>query len=243
MVQKHLADHAAALAGDHIEHAGRQPGFCADAGEGERGQRRGAGGLQDHGAAGRKGRGDLARDHGGREIPRRDRSDHANGLPHHPQPLPGHGRWDDFAVGAAGLLREPAEVAGRKRDLPLGFFKRLAVLFGDQPGQFVAPLGQQLVDAPQDLPAFQRRCRRPLREGLRGFVTRLPHVVAARIGQVGQRFACGGIGDAHRFAARRADPCPTHVHPRPLTDDTHTAHSSEIQGVPNSSCCGAGYPT
>src|SRR5438034_223083 len=119
------------------------------------------------------------------------------------------------------IFRKPAEIPGGKRDLAPGLVKRFPVLLGHQPRQVIALLGHQLEDPAEDLASFQPRRGRPRGEGFGGLVDGLPRVVPPGIGKLGQRFARGGIGDAHRLAARCADPRPAHIHLRTFTDDTH----------------------
>src|SRR5262249_60945479 len=63
-----LADRAC-LAGDDVEHALGDAGLVGKFGQRERGERRLGGRLAHHGAADRQRGGDLARDHGGGEVP------------------------------------------------------------------------------------------------------------------------------------------------------------------------------
>ncbi len=71
---------------------GGMPAFSGEHGERERGQRRFLRRLQHHRAAGRERGAGLARDHREREIPRRDRRDHADRFARH----------DDLRIRASG---------------------------------------------------------------------------------------------------------------------------------------------
>ncbi len=72
-VLEHLADHRARAArGDDVDDARRHARLLEDRHQGQRGQRRLRGRLEDDGAAGGERRADLARRHRGGEVPRRD---------------------------------------------------------------------------------------------------------------------------------------------------------------------------
>ncbi len=118
--------------GDDVEHARRNARFLGQRDQRERGQGRVLRGLADHRAAGGQGRGDLARDHRGGEVPRGDGGHHAHGLLEREHAPAGHGRGDDLAVHARGLLPEPFDVAGGIGDLALAFGQGLALLQGDE---------------------------------------------------------------------------------------------------------------
>jgi ParB family chromosome partitioning protein len=69
------------VAGDDAEHSGRQTRLFAELHHRERRQRRLLGRLQHHRVAGRERRAGLARWHRRGEVPRRDPSAGADGLP------------------------------------------------------------------------------------------------------------------------------------------------------------------
>ena len=97
---------------------------------------------------------ELARQHRGREIPRRDRGDDADRLLGDEDAAVGPGRRHDVAIGAAAFFGEPQHIGRRDRDLALRLGQRLALLGGQQFGQRllvvhdgVVQLAQQLVSA------------------------------------------------------------------------------------------------
>ena len=184
MIQEGLPHQNAAPGRDHVEHARRQSGVVADPRERERRERRGARRLQDDRATRREGGSDLPGDHGGWEVPRRDGAHDPDRLLEHPQALVGNRRRNDLSVDAAGLFGEPAEVGGGERDLALRFLERLAVLLGDEPRQAVAPLGHQIVDAPQDPSALDGGTGGPCGKGPGRFVDRPPHVLPSSVRQL-----------------------------------------------------------
>ena len=75
----HLVAHVA-VAGDHVEHPGRDAGLFGRLGDQEGVERRPRVGLEHHGAAGGQGRGDLHHVEHEREVERRDGTHHADGL-------------------------------------------------------------------------------------------------------------------------------------------------------------------
>ena len=106
----------------------------------QRRQRRLLGRLDDDRAAGGQRRGHLARDHGEREIPRRDRRADADRLLDDDQPLVRHRRRNRFAIGALAFLGEPLDERGAIGHFALRLGQRLAALGGDQLRQIVGVL-------------------------------------------------------------------------------------------------------
>jgi hypothetical protein len=119
-----------------------------------RGQRRLLGRLDDDGAAGGQGRGDLARDHRDGEVPRRDGGADADGLLQDDEALVVVGRGDGLAVDALGFLGEPLDEARAVDHFPARFGQRLALLGGHDPGEVVGVLDQQGVPLHQDRAAL-----------------------------------------------------------------------------------------
>ena len=93
----------------------RHAGLLGEPDERERRERRVLGRLCDDGAAGGQRRRDLARDHRRREVPRRDRGDHADRLLQPRTCVRPHRRGDDVAVGARRFLGEPLDVGSPHR--------------------------------------------------------------------------------------------------------------------------------
>lgn len=88
------------------------------------------GGLDDDGAAGCEGGGDLAGDHGRGEVPGRDDAADADGLADCHESGVGSGRWDRDAVGSGGLFGEPGDEVGGVDDLASGLREGLSILQG-----------------------------------------------------------------------------------------------------------------
>ena len=111
--------------GDDVEHAAGQAGLLEDLRQREHRQRRLLGGLDDHRAAGRDGRADLARAHRQREVPRRDRAGTGPTgcfiVSRRPAPV---GADRVAALDAHRLLGEPAQELGGVGDLGLGLGQR-----------------------------------------------------------------------------------------------------------------------
>ena len=87
-------------AGDDVDDAGGQLGLLADLGEGQRGERRRLGRLQDDGVAAGQRRRDLPRQHQQREVPGDDLAGHAERLGVGPEAGPGQ------LVGPPGVVEE-----------------------------------------------------------------------------------------------------------------------------------------
>src|SRR6185437_1222816 len=137
-------------AGDHIEHAGRDPGTRGERRRGERRVRRLARRLHDYAAAGGERRSRLARDHRQWKIPRRDGGDDADRLSQYEQASVGLMRGYDVAIEAFALLGEPFDEGGAVSDLTLGFRERLALFGRHERREIFLVRHQQLVPAAQD---------------------------------------------------------------------------------------------
>ncbi len=138
-------------AGDDIDDTGGDAGALGQLGQREGGIGGGAGGLDHHGAARRQGGAGLAGDHRRREVPRRDRGGHTDGLLDHDDVLAGLGAGDGVAVGAAGFLGEPLDKGRGVGDFALGFRQRLALFQGHQRAQVVLVLHHQVVPGVQQV--------------------------------------------------------------------------------------------
>ena len=137
MLAHRLADRRR-VSGHEVEHAGGHAGAQRELAERERGQRRLGRGLGDHRAADRERRRDLAGDHGGGKVPRRDRRHDADRLPDHDDARIGAEGRIDLAVDALGLLGEEFDEAGGVVDLAPRLGQRLALLAGHDEGDVVA---------------------------------------------------------------------------------------------------------
>ena len=100
-----------------------------------------------------KRRSGLARDHGGGEVPRRDRRHHADRLLDHDDAgIRLEGR-DGFAVDALCLLGEELDEARGIENFTLGLRQRLALLAAEQQRQLVGMLEHQIIPGANDLGA------------------------------------------------------------------------------------------
>ena len=132
-----------------------QPGLLEQPRQREHRERRLLGGLDDHRAAGRHGRADLARAHGGREVPRRDRVARADRLLHGDQAADAVRRRREAALDPHRLLGEPAQELGGVGDLGLGLGERLAHLRASS----AAPGRRRARSSPRTPGAGSRRAR------------------------------------------------------------------------------------
>ena len=144
----------------HVQNAGGNAGLFGQAHQGQGCQGGLRRRLQDDCASRRQGRRDLARDHGGREIPGRDGRDHTDGLADHDKPAVSAVAGDDFAVEALTLFGEPFDVASGIGDLAARFGQRLALLASQDQRQVL--LGRRHgVEPSSQNPGPIARCPRP----------------------------------------------------------------------------------
>ncbi len=158
----HRIAHGRGVAGDHREHLGRQPGLVEHVGQRQRGQRRQFGRLEDEAVIGGDRRGQLVADHVERMVERGDRRDHAEQRLARGEDLPRLAVRRDIAgehlaiVLDGQLCRERPDIIGTaglvERVLPAQ-----AGLGGDQPGEFVPAIAQELGGLLQDLLALIAR--------------------------------------------------------------------------------------
>ena len=199
-----------ARAGDDVDHARRQVGLLADLGEGQRGQRRGLGGLEHHRvAAGQRG-GNLPGQHQQREVPRDDLAGHAE------RPRRGTVAGVLQLVGPAGVVEE---VRRDQRDVDVTRFPdRLAVVERLEHGQFAGSFLDDPGDAEQVLAALLGRQHGPgALVGLAGGGHRTVHVGRARLGHLGQDLLGGGRDGLERAAVRAGRELPVDEEPVGLT--------------------------
>ena len=170
------ADGGGVIRRHHIEHAVRHAGALGDLGERDGRERRQLGRLHHHRAAGGQRRAGLAGDHGGGEVPGRDRGGDADRLLEHENTLVARLLRHHIAIDASALLREPIEVGGAIGDLAARLGERLALLGGDDLREALL-LGEQQI--------MQRRmiCARSL----------------ASLAAPGGQGALGGVDRAARF--------------------------------------------
>ena len=213
LVDARMGDQRAASVprtGEDVDHAGRKVGLLADLGEGQRGQRRGLGGLEHHRvAASQRGR-DLPGQHEQREVPRDDLPGHAQGF-----------RRRAIArvfelVGPARVVEEVCrDRGGPRRAIP----DRLAVVERLEHGQFAGAFLDDPGDAEQVLAAFHGRQHGPdVFVGLAGGGHRAVHVGRAGLGHLGQDLLGGGRDGLERAAVRAGPELPVDEQPVGLLD-------------------------
>ena len=202
----HRADNGGRIARQHVEHAGRHARAFGEVGQRERAQRGFFRRFDDHRAAHREGRGRLARDHGDREVPRRNGRDHAHGLLQHDDPRVGAVARDHIAIRAAAFLGEPAQEIGAVDDFALGFRQRLALLGRHEFGQIILLLKHQLVPTHENVGPLEGGFLRPGLERLCGRGDGALGLGRADIGHLRDFGARGGVGDGNRLPAIGPDP-------------------------------------
>jgi hypothetical protein len=199
-IRAHLGADRLRIADHHREHALRHAGAFRQHGQGQGGVGRQLGGLQHDRAAGGQGRGHLAGDHRGREVPRRDGGADADRLLGHDQAAVARRRFQHVAFDALGLLAKPFEEGGGVADFAFGFRQRLALFGGHDGGQVVRVFQHQVVPLAQDEGAFARGLLAPGRPGgVRGRY-RAAGFLRAHVRHGAQRFAGGRIGHGHGLA-------------------------------------------
>ena len=224
-----LADGTRVRGRHDVEDAVGQARLLENAGEQEHRQGRLVGGLDDHGAAGRDGRPDLAGAHREREVPRRDHQGRADRLLHRQQPRRAV-RGDRVATGDAhGLLGEPAEELGAVGDLAPGLGDGLAHLQAHQGGELVGPVDERLEGPPEDLAALARRGRRPAGLRLAGGGERGQAVVRGAVGAASSGCRrCSGRATSKRSPPLASRHCPPMS--RPLGTASRRDFSETVMG-------------
>ena len=198
---QHAAD-GFGVACDDVEHAGREAGFFGEDGESERGIGREFGGFQHDSAASRDAGANLAGDHGGGEVPGRDRANDAHRLFQHGDAAVAGGRRDHVAIGALRLFAEPFEEGAGVGDLAHGFGQRLALFGGHQAGEVGLVLEHQLIPAAQDFGAGGGGLGAPFRQGGLGCGDGGFGFGAAEIWDVADQATRGGVMNGVRRIAR-----------------------------------------
>ncbi len=151
-----------AVAGDDVDHTGRDPRLECQLAQPQRAQRRLLGGLEHDGAAGGKRGRELPRGHQQREIPRDDLPADADRLLARVAEHSGLVDRQHVAGRALGPAREVAEMSGSGRDVDdLGELDGLAVVERLELGQLVGVLLDRLGQTGQHARAIGRRCLRP----------------------------------------------------------------------------------
>ena len=191
---------------DDVEHAVRQARLREQVGEQQHGERGLAGGLDDHRAAGRDGRPDLAGAHREREVPRGDEQARPDRLLEGQQPAATGRCLHPPAVDPHRLLGEPAEELAAVRHLAAGLGHGLAHLQAHQPGEVVGPRGDQVEGPAQDLAALARRGLRPLRLRGHGRLQRGLRIVDRAVRDIGEDRPVGGVDHVEAVTSRRRAP-------------------------------------
>ena len=148
------------------------------------------------GATGCERRTDLAGEHGGRKVPRRQQQGDTDGLAGNGDPIGACGRAPQIAIEAYRLLGEPTEELGGVGDFAAGVGERLAVFANDQGGDRFG-FGDHQVEGPsEDLRTRPRRSLSPRRErlGRRVDGTKARRHVGAR--DLGDQLSVAGVFNA-----------------------------------------------
>ena len=144
----------AGAAGDNVENPRRNAGAVGKFGQRQCGVRGGAGGFDHHGAACGQGRPGFAGNHGGGEVPGRDRGGDPDGLFNHHDLLAGFGRGNGVAIGPARFFGKPFQERGRVSDFPFGLGQGLALFQRHQAAQVFLVLHHQIVPGHQQVGPF-----------------------------------------------------------------------------------------
>ena len=142
---------AGTIAGDDVDHPGRDPDGLEVLGQLEDGERRLLRRLEHHGAPGRQCRSDLPGGHHERVVPGDDLPGHAHRLPHGKGHRVGRDR-EHLAVDLGGQTAVVLEAGGGVVHVVLGFGDRLAGVPGLQLGQ-LRPAGPYPLGQPEQNPA------------------------------------------------------------------------------------------
>ena len=182
--------------------------------------------FEDHRAAGRDGRRDLARGHGGRIVPRRNEHADADRLMHHDDPVAAGGRRENLAVVANRFLGIPAKELGGVVGFPEGVGQRLAVLAHDVLGNGPAILAQQLPRPAQDLGTFPGYTPGPLAPRLMSDLDGPCHVLHGGAGDVGD-------GRFRRWILHREGPAVGGIAPFAADEQlrSHFGSRADVDGV------------
>jgi hypothetical protein len=159
-----------------------------------------------HRAAHGQRRADLARQHRGREIPRRDHAHHTNRMMGHEDAAAVHPCRHDLALGAARFFGEPADILRADGDLAHGFGQRLAHLDGQQFGQVLLVVHQGIVQLPQQADTAHQVHRGKAGEGGLGGGNGAFGFRVARVRDGADHLARGRVCDVDRLATVGCNP-------------------------------------
>src|SRR5579884_3833073 len=197
----------AAVAGDDVDHPGRQLGLAQHVAEEQRGERRRLRGLEDDGVPARDGGRDLPGEHQQREVPRDDLAGDADRLR-----APVRERVLEL-VRPAGVVEE---VRRRERQVDVArLLDRLAAVQRLEDGELPRALLQDARDPEQVLRALAAGQRRPsVVERVARRRDRALHVGGRRLADLGERLLARGR--ERRVRLRRLDPLAADEQPVPL---------------------------
>ncbi len=196
-----------AVAGEDVEHAGREAGLERELAEAQRGQRRLLGGLEDQRAAGGEGRGDLPDRHQQREVPGHDLSADADRLAQRVDEEVAARDRDRLALDLGRPAGVVAQVGDRAGDVAAGGGERLAVVERLDLGELVAVCLDQLgerVDHPGAL-GGRELSHRPVERGAGG-LGGAADVVGAGVGDLADRLAGRRVDRLEGAAVGGVDP-------------------------------------
>ena len=196
----------------HVDQPSRHAGLLKQLGDPQRSQWGLLGRLDDACVASCQGGRDLARDHCGREVPWRHHHHNADRRMVDDDLVGPTRRCLDRAVDTHRLFAVPTEELGCVRDFTLGITEWLAVLEGDQGGEFVGVVDKCLPTRPQDLGSDPRRSLRPRSLRLVGRLDRRGCLGWASGRNAGDLVAGRRVG--HRYAVWPVRPHTANQHLR-----------------------------
>ena len=194
-----------AVAGDDLEHAGRQE-LLRQLCEAERRQRRLLGRLQDLDVAGGERGTELPDRHHQRVVPGRDPGDDPERLAPDDRGVALDVLAGGLALERAGSAGEEAQVVGREGHLVARDRHRLADVLRLELRQLLGVVVDHVGELEQQLHPVLRRLVAPLGIRLAGGLDGALDVLGARARDLGDHLAGGRIEDLHRLARRRVDP-------------------------------------
>ena len=207
----HFATDCPRVAGDDVEHPGRNAGPFGEFGQRQSRQRRRFGGFDHHRAAGGQRRPGLAGDHRGREVPRGDRRADSDRLLGDENPLVGLVRRNQVTIGALAFLSEPLDERCRIGDLAARLGQWLALLDRHQAREILLVGQHQIVPAAQQPRAITGGARAPRRQRALGCSDRLARLVGSEVRHRGDRSSVRRIGDVEARVVGRRQPAAIHI--------------------------------
>jgi len=205
VIEERVADGGGARRGDDVHGAGGQAGLGGELADREGGVGRELGGLDHRGAAAGEGGPELARDHGGGEVPRRDERADAHGLADREDALVAGARWGEVAVEADALAGGPLDEGAGVGDLAAGLSEGLALLGGHEGGEAVLVALHEPGELGEGLATLGGGRGAPGGEGFRGGVRGAGGVGGPGVGDVAERGVRRGVDDGQGRARPRGD--------------------------------------